>query len=135
MKKHRITKIREASGTDEKEVSPEQLKQAQNWIADKLLEIVLKTPKDAPPVKESFSELLAELDSPKRAPVIVQTHDGKRLEVRDGITKIIEDVNENPILDQRKLTKTDSGGSEDSSIITGLTIEQEEILRKFQNGE
>lgn len=100
------------------EPSPEQIKQAREWMLNRMMEVVDKLPANIQPVKESFAELArqAKFGIPRESTKIISAEATKIISAEP--TKIIS----------AEVTKTDSGK-------TTFTETEMEILRKIQNGE
>lgn len=79
MKKIRLKQIENAVSDDIRETTPEEIEAYRAEAVEMILSVVERTPKDAPPVKESISDLLKELKNPKRPPVVLQTMAGERI--------------------------------------------------------
>lgn len=129
----KTSKLKKFESKTHREPSPEAIKQAREVAANMIMSVFDRLPKNSAPVAESLEDLLLEVANPKRAPVIVQTYDGKRLEISNGVTKNLPaEATKN---DFTGATKDNSGGEKLSSITTGFTSDELEILRKIQNGE
>lgn len=121
------------------EITPAEHRANCEIVADMLMSVFDRLPKDAPPVKETIPELLAQMDAiTGRNETIVQTADGRRLRVDEtGKVSVIP----NPANDGKKATDIKSGSAELSANDTGnFTPEEmktlaalEESLKNGQN--
>ncbi|HEY0459206.1 MAG TPA: hypothetical protein VGC97_08720 [Pyrinomonadaceae bacterium] len=119
------------SDASESEITPEEDKLNRQAVVDLIMPVVEKIQKlPLVPVAESFDELLSQLKNPQRcASVVAQTYDGKRIEVSNGITKIISDGSELPA----EATKTNS--SELPAEVTNFNKDELLILERIKNGK
>ncbi len=99
------------------EPSPEQIKQAREWMVNSVMQAYDRLPANIQPVAESFAELIEQAKSgagiPKNVTKIIS---GGSLEVPKNVTKTIIEAPKNVT----------------SNILTDSDLE---VLRKIQNGE
>jgi hypothetical protein len=116
----RTNKLKKYESKIEPEASPEQIKQAREWMVNRMMEVVDRLPANISPVAESFAELIEQAKSGAGIPI--------------SVTKIISGGDEKPIQLPISLTKNDVGGEENSGKNKFTDFEME-LLRKIQNGE
>ncbi len=124
MKSNRLQKY---ESKIEPEASPEQIKQAREWMVNSVMEAYDRLPANIQPVAESLQELArqAKFGVPRQS-TIIQTSESD--------TGIISGGDEKPIQVPILLTKNDVGGEENSGKNKFTDFEME-LLRKIQNGE
>jgi hypothetical protein len=115
MKSNRLQKY---ESKIEPEASPEQIKQAREWMVNQVMEAYDRLPANIQPVSESFEELVrqAKFGVPRQP------------------THIISGASEktNEIFDTKINAKVDTGIN---AKVDTFTETEMEILRKIQNGE
>jgi hypothetical protein len=113
MKKNKLEKYESKVRS---EPSPEQIKQAREWMVNRIMEVVDKLPANPAPVKESFAELArqAKFGVPRQPTIIVG--------------------DEKPIQLPISLTLYDSGGEENSGKNKFTDLEME-LIRQIQNAK
>ncbi len=111
MKKNKLEKYESKVRS---EPSPEQIKQAREWMVNRIMEVVDKLPANPAPVAESLQELArqAKFGIPRQPTRIISG--------ASEATKIISSASE--------VTKTDSGANT-------FTDEELRILESLRNGE
>ncbi len=114
----RTNKLKKYESRITPEPSPEQIKQAREWMVNSVMEAYDRLPANIQPVKESFQELArqAKFGIP-RQPVIVQTDDFSKT-TPAKTTLIISNASE--------VTQTDSG----KNTFTDFELE---LLRGIEN--
>jgi hypothetical protein len=117
MKSNRLQKY---ESKIEPETSPEQLKQAREWMVNRVMEVVDRLPANIQPVAESFAELIEQAKSGAGIPI--------------SVTKIISGGDEKPIQLPISLTKNDVGGEENSGKNKFTDLENA-LLEQIRNGE
>ncbi len=117
MKKNKLEKYESKVRS---EPSPEQIKQAREWMVNRIMEVVDKLPANPAPVAESLQELArqAKFGIP-RQPTIIQTDDFSKT-TPAKTTLIISSASEVTEMDSGKNTFTD---------------EELRILESLKNGE
>ena len=100
------------------EPSPEQIKQAREWMLNRMMEVVDKLPANPAPVADSFESLARQA----------------KFGVSRESTLIISGDEKTAVRASNLLTKFDSGDEENSGKNKFTDFEME-LLRQIQNGE
>lgn len=132
MSKKTVEKYKAVKHKNKKpEITPAEHRANCEIAADMLMEVIDRLPKDAPPVRESVGELLAQMDAiTGRNETIIQSADGRRIRV-DESGKI--SVIQKPANFPARTTVIESDGSKDSSIKTQtFTPEELKVLESLK---
>jgi hypothetical protein len=115
MKKNKLEKYESKVRS---EPSPEQIKQAREWMVNRIMEVVDKLPANPAPVKESFAELArqAKFGVPRESTLIISGASEKK--------------------DENFVTKNNSGDAEkkDENFVTKFSDDELRILESLKDG-
>ncbi len=116
MKRNRLEKY-ESRITPE--ASPEQIKQAREWMVNRMMEVVDKLPANPAPVLDSFESLARQA----------------KFGIPREITRIISGASEKK--DENFVTKNNSGDAEkkDENFVTKFDLSELAILESLRNAE
>jgi cbb3-type cytochrome oxidase cytochrome c subunit len=121
MKSNRLQKY---ESKIEPEASPEQIKQAREWMVNSVMEAYDRLPANIQPVAESLQELArqAKFGVPRQS-TIIQTSESDTGIISGGSLEVPKNVTKTIIEAPKNVT---------SNILTDSDLE---VLRKIQNGE